>query len=102
MIIAFGAAVYGFLYLFFRRLLADQVHSQYSEMLNAQAEALEKNARTSSYADQRLSILRHDLKHYMSMISIQMESGHPDAALVIIQDAKVKFDDIFDTVEKKR
>lgn len=36
----------------------------------------------------------------MSMISIQMESGHPDAALVIIQDAKVKFDDIFDTVEK--
>lgn len=99
MIIAFGAAVYGFLYLFFRRLLADQVHSQYSEMLNAQAEALEKNARTSSYADQRLSILRHDLKHYMSMISIQMESGHPDAALVIIQDAKVKFDDIFDTIE---
>lgn len=102
MIIAFGVAVYGFLYLFFRRLLDDQVRSQYSEILKAQAEALEKDARTSSYADQRLSILRHDLKHYMSMISIQMESGHPDAALVIIQDAKGKFDDIFDTVEKKR
>lgn len=97
-----GMCVYGFIYIFFRKLLAERIDIQYRELLACQAEELEFRARSNSETERRLSIFRHDLKHYISMISAQIEKGHPDAALIIIEDAKSRFSEVLDTGEDKK
>ena len=72
-----GASIYAFLYVFFRKLMMEQIYRQHRDMLAAQAEELEERARSSAEVRQKLAIFRHDLKHYINMISAQIENGNP-------------------------
>ncbi|HIU26141.1 MAG TPA: hypothetical protein IAC50_06595 [Candidatus Copromorpha excrementigallinarum] len=86
-----GASIYAFLYVFFRKLMMEQIYRQHRDMLAAQAEELEERARSSAEVRQKLAIFRHDLKHYINMISAQIENGNPRGALVTLEDARSKF-----------
>lgn len=91
---------YYILYLFFKKVLSEQMVRQNQQLLAVQAKTLRLQEQSYTETEAKARILRHDLKHYENLLNTHLSSGQKDEALKILREAKEKFrKDLYDREE---
>lgn len=93
-LLSFG--FYYIIYLFFRKVLSEQLARQNQHLLSLQAKALRTQQQDYLETEQQTMILRHDVKHYQNLLKTYLAGGQPEEALKILDEAKEKLEKDFD------
>ncbi len=96
--LSFG--VYYIIYLFFKKVLSEQLARQNQHLLSLQAKALRAQEADYIETEQQATILRHDLKHYENLLKTYIADGQNEEALKILEEAKEKLKNDFYDVEE--
>lgn len=75
-----AVVVYGTFFRFFQLLNAQQQTELDRQLLQAQLETLERELGERKAEEERVRILRHDLRHHLHMLAACLEQGDLDAA----------------------
>ena len=67
--------------------------TQYSNLREMQLQSMQNEIEQVKISSQRLAILRHDMRHHLSIILTQLQNGHPDKAQEYIHEINSAYDD---------
>lgn len=77
---AFCIAYLVFLIIYFQEYENKQEITQYSNLREMQLQSMQNEIEQVKISSQRLAILRHDMRHHLSIILTQLQNGNPDKA----------------------
>lgn len=87
-LLSFG--FYYIIYLFFQKVLSEQLVRQNQHLLSLQSKALRTQEQDYIETEQHTMILRHDIKHYENLLKTYIADGQHEAALRLLKEAKEK------------
>ena len=90
---AFCIAYLVFLINYFQEYENKQEITQYSNLREMQLQSMQNEIEQVKISSQRLAILRHDMRHHLSIILTQLQNGHPDKAQEYIHEINSAYDD---------
>ena len=90
---AFCIAYLVFLIIYFQEYENKQEITQYSNLREMQLQSMQNEIEQVKISSQRLAILRHDMRHHLSIILTQLQNGHPDKAQEYIHEINSAYDD---------
>lgn len=82
-----------FLLVYFREYEKKQEIKQYSDLMEMQLLSIEKEIDQIKCSKQKLSILRHDMRHHLNIILTQLQGGHVGKAIDYIESIGSHYDD---------
>ena len=82
-----------FLLIYFREYELKSRTEQYNELINMQLRSLRSEIEQAKKSEHNMSILRHDMRHHLSIILTQLQNGHPDKAQEYIHEINSAYDD---------
>lgn len=83
---------YAVIFVFFKQMSQQFAMRNERQLLQAQVNALQSQLDTIDEVEEKTTILRHDMRHYIQNIVVLMQNGDTDAAYEFIG----KFDDMFE------
>ena len=90
---AFCIAYLVFLIIYFQEYENKQEIAQYSNLREMQLQSMQNEIEQVKISSQKLAILRHDMRHHLSIILTQLQNGHPDKAQEYIHEINSAYDD---------
>lgn len=96
--IAIVIATYGVIAVFFHEMSKQFTMRSEQQLLKSQVGALQNQLDTIEEVEERTTILRHDMRHYIQNISVLLQSGDTDAVYEFIS----KYDDMFEQTKITR
>ena len=90
---AFCIAYLVFLIIYFQEYENKQEITQYSNLREMQLQSMQNEIEQVKISSQKLAILRHDMRHHLSIILTQLQNGHPDKAQEYIHEINSAYDD---------
>lgn len=90
---AFCIAYLMFLMVYFREYENKQELKQYSNLMEIQLQSMQKEIDQVKISRQKLTILRHDMRHHLNIILAQLQNKHPDKAQEYIREISSAYDD---------
>lgn len=82
-----------FLLVYFREYEKKQEIEQYSELMKMQLLSIQKEIEQVKYSKQKLSILRHDMRHHLNIILTQLQNNNIAKAVDYIEEIDNSYDD---------
>lgn len=82
-----------FLLVYFREYEKKQEIKQYSDLMEMQLLSIEKEIDQIKRSKQKLSILRHDMRHHLNIILTQLQGDHVEKAIDYIESIGSHYDD---------
>ena len=82
-----------FLLVYYREYEKKQEIEQYSELMKMQLLSIQKEIEQVEYSKQKLSILRHDMRHHLNMILTQLQNDNIERAVDYIEEIGNSYDD---------
>lgn len=82
-----------FLLVYFREYEKKQEIKQYSDLMEMQLLSIEKEIDQIKRSKQKLSILRHDMRHHLNIILTQLQRDHVEKAIDYIESIGSHYDD---------
>ena len=82
-----------FLLVYFREYENRQKTLQYGELMEMQLHSIQNETRQMKQNQEKLVILRHDMRHHLNLILTQLKNGNTDAAISYIQDISGAYDE---------
>lgn len=89
----FCIAYLAFLLIYFREYEKKQEIKQYSELMEMQLLSIEKESEQVKRSKQKLSILRHDMRHHLNIILTQLQNNNIEKAIDYIEEIGNIYDD---------
>lgn len=89
----FCIAYFSFLFVYFREYEKKQEIKQYSDLMEMQLLSVEKEIEQVKRSKQRLSILRHDMRHHLNIILTQLQNDNIEKAIDYIEEIGNIYDD---------
>lgn len=90
-----------FLLIYFREYEQKQEISQYTALMQLQLDSLQTEIEQVHAAEQKLSILRHDMRHHLNILLTQLHAGKVDQAIQYIQHIDGAYDETIITAFSK-
>lgn len=90
---AFCISYLAFLIVYFREYEKKQEIQQYSDLMKMQLFSVEKEIEQVKRSKQKLSILRHDMRHHINIILTQLQNDNVDKAINYIEEIGDFYDD---------
>ena len=66
---------------------------QYSELMQMQLSFIQKEIKQVEQNKQKLTILRHDMRHHLNIILTQLQNNNKEKAINYIQEISNTYDD---------
>ncbi len=82
-----------FLLVYFREYEKKQEIKQYSDLMELQLLAIEKEIEQVKRSKKKLSILRHDMRHHLNVILSQLQNGNTGKTIDYIEETGNLYDD---------
>lgn len=82
-----------FLMIYFREYEQKQEISQYNTLMELQLDSLQTEIEQVHISEQKLSILRHDMRHHLNLLLTQLHSGNVEQAVQYIQQINEAYDE---------
>lgn len=82
-----------FLFLYFHEYEKKQETRHYNELMQMYLSSIEKEIKQFKQSKQKLTILRHDMRHHLNIILTQLQSGKTEKALNYIKEINNNYDD---------
>ena len=82
-----------FLLIYFREYELKNRAEQYNELIRMQLSSLQTEMTSTRKSEQRMSILRHDTRHHLSVIRTLIQQGDTDKALEYLNEISQTYDD---------
>lgn len=82
----FCISYFAFLFVYFREYEKKQELQQYSELMKMQLHSIEKEIEQVKHSKQKLSILRHDMRHHLNIILTQIQNNNIENAITYIEE----------------
>ena len=89
----FCIAYLAFLFVYFREYEKKQEIEQYSNLMKMQLLSIEKESEQVKRSKQKLSILRHDMRHHLNIILTQLQNDNVAKAIDYIEEIGDIYDD---------
>lgn len=89
----FCISYFAFLFIYFREHEKKQKFKQYNELMKMQLLSIEKEIEQVKYSKQKLSILRHDMRHHLNIILTQLQNNNAEKAIAYIEEIGNNYDD---------
>lgn len=89
----FCISYFAFLFVYFREYEKKQELKQYSDLMEMQILSIEKEIEQVKRSKQKLSILRHDMRHHLNIILTQLQNNHTNKAIEYIEEIGNLYDD---------
>ena len=90
---AFCIAYLVFLMIYFREYENKQELKQYSNLMEIQLQSMQKEIDQVKISSQKLAILRHDMRHHLSIILMQLQNNHFEKAQEYIKEISSAYAD---------
>lgn len=90
---AFCIAYLVFLMIYFREYENKQELKQYSNLMEIQLQSMQKEIDQVKISSQKLAILRHDMRHHLSIILMQLQNNHLEKAQEYIKEISSAYTD---------
>ena len=90
---AFCIAYLVFLMIYFREYENKQELKQYSNLMEIQLQSMQKEIDQVKISSQKLAILRHDMRHHLSIILMQLQNNHLEKAQEYIKEISSAYAD---------
>ena len=74
-----------FLIIYFREYELKSRTEQYNELISMQLNSLRSEIEQAKKSEQKMSILRHDMRHHLSILQTYIQQEEPDKAIEYIQ-----------------
>lgn len=84
---------FAFLYVYFHEYEKKQEIRQYSELMQMQLSSIQKEIKQVEQNKQKLTILRHDMRHHLNIILTQLQNNNTEKAVNYIQEISNTYDD---------
>lgn len=81
-----------FLLVYFREYENKQEARQYGELLEMHLLSIQNEIEQMKRSQEKLVILRHDMRHHLNLILTQLQNGNTDTAISYIQDISSTYD----------
>ncbi len=94
----FCISYFVFLFVYFQEYEKKQEIQQYSNLMEMQLLSIEKEVEQVERSKQKLSILRHDMRHHLNIILMQLQNGNTKKAIDYIGEIGNIYDDTVLTV----
>ena len=82
-----------FLFVYFHEYEKKQEIRQYSELMQMQLSSIEKEIKQVEQNKQKLTILRHDMRHHLDIILTQLQINNTEKAMDYIKEISNTYDD---------
>ena len=82
-----------FLMIYFREYEQKQEISQYTALMKLQLDALQTEIEQVHISEQKLSILRHDMRHHLNLLLTQLHAGNVEQAIQYIHEINDAYDE---------
>lgn len=82
-----------FLMVYYREYEEKQEIEQYSELMKMQLCSVQKEIEQVKSSKQKLSILRHDMRHHLNLILMQLQNNNVEQAVTYIEEFGSSYDD---------
>ncbi|MDE6742910.1 MAG: GHKL domain-containing protein [Lachnospiraceae bacterium] len=89
----FCISYFGFLFVYFREYEKKQELKQYSDLMKMQLLSIEKEIEQVKRSKEKLSILRHDMRHHLNIILSQLQNNNTKKATEYIEEIGNQYDD---------
>ena len=89
----FCIAYFAFLFVYFQEYVKKQEIKQYNDLMKMQLLSIEKEIEQVKSSKQRLSILRHDMRHHLNVILTQLRNDNIKKAMDYIEEIGNIYDD---------
>lgn len=89
----FCLTYFAFLLIYFREYEKKQEIKQYNELMKLQLLSIEKEVEQVKRSKEKLSILRHDMRHHLNIILTQLQNGNTKKAVDYIGEIGDSYDD---------
>ena len=89
----FCISYFGFLFVYFREYEKKQELKQYSDLMKMQLLSIEKEVEQVKRSKEKLSILRHDMRHHLNIILSQLQNNNTKKATEYIEEIDNQYDD---------
>lgn len=89
----FCIAYFAFLFVYFREYEKEQEIKQYNDLMKIQFLSIEKEIEQVRRSKQKLSILRHDMRHHLNILLTQLQNGNIEKAVDYIEEIDDLYDD---------
>lgn len=89
----FCIAYFAFLFVYFREYEKEQEIRQYNDLMKMQFLSIEKEIEQVKRNKQKLSILRHDMRHHLNIILTQLQNNNVKKAVDYIEEIGALYDD---------
>lgn len=89
----FCIAYFAFLFVYFREYEKEQEIKQYNDLMKMQFLSVEKEIEQVKRSKQKLSILRHDMRHHLNIILTQLQNDNTEKAVDYIEEIGDLYDD---------
>ena len=89
----FCIAYFAFLFVYFREYEKKQEIKQYNDLIKMQFLSVEKEIEQVKRSKQKLSILRHDMRHHLNIILTQLQNDNIKKAVDYIEEIGNLYDD---------
>ena len=84
---------FAFLFVYFHEYEKKQEIRQYSELMQMQLSSIQKEIKQVEQNKQKLTILRHDMRHHLNIILTQLQNNNKEKAINYIQEISNTYDD---------
>lgn len=84
---------FAFLFIYFHQYEKKQEIRQYSELMQMQLSSIQKEIKQVEQNKQKLTILRHDMRHHLNLILTQLQNNNKEKAINYIQEISNTYDD---------
>ena len=82
-----------FLLIYFKEYERKQQIRQYSDLTKMQLLSIQKEIEQVKLSEQKIAILRHDMRHHLTIILTQLQNNSPDHAMDYIKQLYDSYDD---------
>lgn len=89
----FCISYFAFLFVYFREYEKKQELKQYSDLMEMQLLSIEKEIEQGKRSKEKLSILRHDMRHHINIILTQLQNQNTRKAIEYIEEIGNLYDD---------
>ena len=89
----FCIAYFAFLFVYFQEYVKKQEIKQYNDLMKMQLLSIEKEIEQVKSSKQKLSILRHDMRHHLNVILTQLRNDNIKKAIDYIEEIGNVYDD---------
>lgn len=89
----FCIAYFAFLFVYFQEYIKKQEIKQYNDLMKMQLLSIEKEVEQVKSSKQKLSILRHDMRHHLNVILTQLRNDNLKKAVDYIEEIGNMYDD---------